>query len=604
MKLKNTLLLLLLTIGLGIGYYFAEKKIPTTQEVEKKKDKIIEIKASEVMEVMIKGVDRDLLFRKKDGKWFFEKPIQVRAKLSEIEGLLSSIEFLQARRVFSPKTLQESKLTLSDYGLDKPRLVATIKSKDSSATLNIGNEFRQGDNLFVQVSADPNVYLVDKYLAVRLGKKIEEYRDPAVFDVITDNIRGFEIKSGTKLLEFARTNNIWRIVQPLSARADASKVEQFLQQTTSLLASDFLSEDPSVLKEHGLEEAQQEVTLKFDQPDSNLSLLLGNKLKNDESKMAAKVKSEKSILAIPSSYRTDAVRPLNDYRDRTLVNYVPSEVQEIELKERQISVVLHRDGEAWKIVQPEKLEADKELVERLLNKFNSIQIKDFATDVLADLDKFGLKVPASTVIFRNKVTESGATTNQSPSSTVLEIALGKGDAAKKMSYVKLANESSVYGLDSTEITDLPKGILDLRSRVIFEIKRDALKSAFQKKGKSTTTVNWNDGKWVLPEGLQGVLNDGALQKIQERLERFHVEKIIGPALNTTAKQFGLDVPVVTYYFNAEIDGKPVVQEVLVGRENAQKKYFILWKNQLLVCEVTRDFYQILTADWLTKPSAK
>ena len=606
MKLKSTLVLLLLGIICVGGFFLARERFPATQETSEKQKRALNMKSVDVTEVGIKGADRDLLFEKQEGKWNFKKPLQVRASSGEVDGLISSVEYMERLRTLSQKEIEENKLTLADYGLSKPRVTAIFKTKKGDMTLKIGNEARQGDGLYIQVAGDSNVYLVNKAVASRFDKKIEDYRERALFDFTAANTQRLEIKNGAKLMEFSKINTQWRIIQPLNTRADSARIENFLQQTAGLRADDFLSEDPTASKDYGLEEPSQEVSAWVEKQDAPHSLLMGGKHKKDDKKITAKIKGQNSIVTIPALYGVEASKSLTDFRDRHLSAVNASEVAEIELRNRQLVVTLQREGESWKIVQPEKLEADNELVQQFLAKLDSMQIKEFTSDVLTDLEKFGLKSPLSGIILRGKTTVSTESGNTNATQTVLlDFAFGKEDAAKKLAYVKLASESSVYGVESAELSELPREVKDVRSRLLLEIKKDSLKTCTQKKGKSSVVMKQSpDKKWKLGESSQGVLDDTAWLKFQNALEHLRVEKIVGTALNANAKRFGLDEPTAICTVEAEVDGKTVTHEMVIGRDITQKKYHLLLKSQLLVAEISDDLYQTLTRAWVIKPQSK
>lgn len=602
MKFKGTLLLLVLTVLVIWGYRYAEERVPATLESKEKQKRIFEFKSEDVHEIAIKGVDRDLLFERQGSLWLFKKPLQVRANSPEIEGLLSAMQYMERNRRMTPKDIADSKLSLRDFGLEKPRIAVSLKTKSGTVVLNVGSEARQGDGLYIQVSGDPHIYRVDRDVALRLSKKMDDLRDRSLFDVTASQVQHLEIKSGPKLLEFTRTNHLWRIVQPLSARADPDRVEEFLRQTASLRVDEFLSEDATALKEYGLEEPTMEVSIKIERQEAPVTLLLGQKLKNDPKKIAAKLKGQTSIISIPSSYGEELAKPLNEYRERSLGKFKLADIHEIELHNRQMVTTIQREGDGWKISQPELMEADKLLVEKLLGRLSALHIKDFSADVLTDIDKFGLKAPLYTIVLKGKPAgEENAVPIQ-----VLNVAFGKEDAAKKLSYVKISDDSSIYGLDTSDLADLPRSAMDLRSRLLFNLKKEALKSCTQKRvreGKSSITFNrTGEGKWQLADGTQGVVDETAWQKFQNEVEHLTVEKIIGTALNPTLKQYGLDSPVVTLTLVSEIEGKEVTQEILVGRES-QKRFYLLWKTKLLVCEISEETYRTLTSEWLAHGSA-
>jgi hypothetical protein len=604
MKLKNTLFLLIVTIALVGGFYYITKvkKVETADESVSKQKRLFDIKSGDVTQLEIKGPDRDFVFEKQNQKWNLKSPIQVRAYSTEVDGILSKVEYLEHKRILSQKDVSESKLTLADYGLDKPKTTTTIKTKDQTLSIHLGNERRQGNDQYIQVEGDPNIYVVGKDLGSEVNKKLEDYRERSLFEITTDQVRHFEIKNGAKLMEFAKTNDQWKIVQPLTARADSEKVSEFLRQTCGLRAEEFLTEDPSATKQYGLDEPYNS-TVKLDTTNSTSLLILGDKLKSDAQKIGAKIKGQNSIVSILGSYTNQIVKPLNDFRDRRLASFNPEEINEIELHRRQMTTTLQKQNGDWKILQPDPMPADKDLVAGFLSRLNSIQIKDFTTDVATDLDKYSLKTPISSITLKTK---SEGSTNAT-SVIKLNLLIGNDDNAKKTTYVKLAEESSVYGIELVDGQNLPTSSNDLRSRVLFEIKKDQIKSATQKKGKtSVSLVKGAEDKWKLAEDSQGVVDETAWQKFLNHLEHFNVDRIVGTALNGTIKQYGLENPVVTISFEVEENGKPVTQEILVGKETAQRDHYIMWKSQLLICEVSPEDYQILTSDWVGKsvPSAK
>jgi len=345
-----------------------------------------------------------------------------------------------------------------------------------------------------------------------------------------------------------------------------------------------------------------EFTVKLDTPETSSVFVLGPKLKTDAQKIAAKIKGQNSIVSIQGTYTNEIMKPLNDFRDRRLASFNINDVHEIELHHRQMTTFLQRQEGEWKIVKPESMEADKDLVSGFLNRLSTVQIKEFVTDVATDLDKYSLKTPISSVILRGK---SDGSSSNATAALHLNLFMGSEDNAKKTSYIKLGDESSVYSIDSA---NFPKSSMDFRSRNLFTIKKDNIKSSSQKRGKNfnVTVLKTTDGKWKLDGNTQGVLNETAWQKFVNHLEHFTVDRIVGTALNGTMKQYGLESPLATISVEVEENGKSSIEEILVGKETSQKTHYILYKNQLLVCQITPEHYQVLAADWLGKvvPTAK
>jgi hypothetical protein len=606
MKSKTTLGLLLLVLAIVGVYFTAKERIPSSDEQNEKNKRVIRFKVDDVREIRILGIDQEFHFSKQGDFWNLTHPIQVRASRHEIEGILIVLEDLESRRTLSPASIAEAKLTLADYGLLKPKTVLQLGLGEKSIKVHLGNLSRQGDGLYIQIAGDPAVYLVDKEVSRRLDKKLDDYRERSLFDFTASQVNRFQIKNASSIVEFSKTDGQWRLTQPLSARVDQEIVQKLLEQTVATQADSFLSEEAALLSEWGLDETAREITFWNHNEEELQGLLLGSKLKDDETKIAAKLKGKNSVLAVSANHALDTGHALSDYRDRSLASFLPKEIQEIELKTRADSILVRRSNTGWSMARPSGLEADADLVEKMLQKLSVISIKEFTTDVLTDLEKYGLKTPAATWTFRKSISApEDIATDSSDERIVLQIAIGREDAPSKMLYVKRLDESSIYGLELSEVADLPKNLLHLRSRLLFQISKADLAVCKLKKGKNQLSLErGSDGNWKLSEGTLGVLNENAFRRFSNLLEHFKVEAIVGTALNGMVKTYGLDQAAATIQIGLQADPKGAGLELVIGKENASKKLYLVWKNQVLLCEISSEMQGILTQDWVTKVPAK
>jgi hypothetical protein len=603
MRFRGTLILLLLVLGLGTSvWYLSEvRNLPSRDERRKLSLRLFDFKAGEIKSVEVVKTDQSVLFEKLDQKWWIRTPIQVRADPYQIQQVLSILEFLPRKRELSPEEISESKLTLADYGLDKPRMTARFKtSQDRAHVLHIGNERKQGNDLYVQVEGEPSVLVIDKEILDRLNKKLDDFRERALLDIPVDSVTRVEILQGTKSMEFEKqSDGSWRVVQPLLARADAARIGDLLAQICNARVDQFLSEDAGAAKTYGLDEPHGSV-LKLTAGDQTYSIIFGDNLKEDPEKIAAQLKGRYSIVSIPSFFAKPVSEPLNYYRDASLASFDPASVIEVEVRQRQAVTLLRKDAEGWKILKPEVMEADPELVAEFLESLRATRISGFVSDVATELEKYSLKTPLYSIAIRGGAGEvDGA---------ILELALGSQEPGSKLVHAKREGDSSVYALDLDQIESWPKHAHDFRTRTLFKIQKEqVLKCVQKRRGKAHpafTMVRSPGGGFSPGEDTEGVLNETAWLQLLNTLQFFEVTKIVGTGLNSTAKQYGLDQPLLTIQAEYEKDGQPQSLELVVGRDNPQKRPFILWKDELLICEISPELYKILTASWFTRPSAK
>jgi hypothetical protein len=102
------------------------------------------------------------------GNWLITAPEPKKAKSWEVSNITGALSGLEATAF-----VDENAADLKKYGLDKPRLVATIKQKGSEVSkVFIGKE--KGDRVFAKAAANPVVVEVKKEEADKLFKKLTD----------------------------------------------------------------------------------------------------------------------------------------------------------------------------------------------------------------------------------------------------------------------------------------------------------------------------------------------------------------------------------------------------------------------------------------------
>ena len=88
MRLRNTLILALLLIGLGAYLYFVESKQIAE---EGKKEKLLDVSADDVTAVSLVYPDREIALEKTDGGWRMTKPVAAAADDSTVKNLVRAV---------------------------------------------------------------------------------------------------------------------------------------------------------------------------------------------------------------------------------------------------------------------------------------------------------------------------------------------------------------------------------------------------------------------------------------------------------------------------------------------------------------------------------
>jgi hypothetical protein len=192
-----------------------------------------------------------LLLERADGAWRIAAPIEARADAGPVDSLVSRLSSARMSSIVDEGS-EPSAADLAKWGLDKPRLTATLGSGSSSATLAIGAE--QGDSgLYARDLARNLVFTVDRALLTDLDKTAADFRVKDIFTFTASSARRIEItRAGTTYIWEKATRSdadnaqpTWTRVQPEASDVNQTTITDLLNALASLRAESFESSAPS-----------------------------------------------------------------------------------------------------------------------------------------------------------------------------------------------------------------------------------------------------------------------------------------------------------------------------------------------------------------------
>ena len=346
---KITLFLLISCLLIaGVGF-FLKQHARTVKEIAEKKARVFDgLSSDRVKRIEISGTDRQFEFVREGNQWLIQKPLRLRADRGEIDNLLYAVEYLERKRNISPEELSESKVTLADYGLEKPRLILKIFTDQKQHQVDIGHENRQSDGIYVRIDNVNSVSLVGKTLAEKLEQPLDRWRNRSVLDLGDAKVARVEIKTPKRAIEFARQNDTWRVVQPLNVRASSHAVESLVSGLMDLQAEKFLSEESVDLKKYRLDEPRCEIALKTDKDgDAGQTLLVGAPAGDQQ--WSAMRKGSSSVVAIPAKFVAMLDADLKDFRDSQLLHVEKRDVETAEVRQGDRLIRIEKANGGWKL---------------------------------------------------------------------------------------------------------------------------------------------------------------------------------------------------------------------------------------------------------------
>ena len=125
MRLRTTVILIILLLGLGAYVYWVE--LPKAEQEAKKKT-LFDFTAANVTEVDLTYADREIVLKKPGEEWRLAKPIDSPADQTTAKNLVNAIAECEVK-----KTLDETATDLPQYGLEPPFVKVTVKNVDTLA---------------------------------------------------------------------------------------------------------------------------------------------------------------------------------------------------------------------------------------------------------------------------------------------------------------------------------------------------------------------------------------------------------------------------------------------------------------------------------------
>ncbi len=503
MNTRTTLFLVVLVALFGGFVVWDHYKGTPTEERAAKGKRILDFEAKDVTHIDLVRSNQTIVLDKTGDNWDMKQPLASRADDGAVNSILDELEFAERTRVLTGKELEG--VSLSDFGLDAPRIRITLHSKKRPIGLLIGRETPTKDALYAQVEGRKEVYVTRLSVQERLSQTVENLRSRTAIEFTPSSTTRIEIKVADRIIELTKSAAVtntearWTLTRPLVTRADQSKVSELLSDLTGLRVQDFVSEDPKDLHTYLLDEPEREVTVFAG--DVGKTMVFGKSPTNDPSKVYAKLRSGNSIVTVSAEAARKFAAQINDLRDARVCALRSADVTGIEIIHGTNKIALNHDGKGWHLTAPRAVPAEDPAVNQFLDDLGNLHAKEFTADVTTDLDKYGLATPATTVSLFGEATN-----------TLAQLLVGSLDVSNAVRYVKRVDEAFIYGIDPATLDRIPGHYRALRSRRVFDLKPEQV----TKLVAGTVTLERDaQGRWKLIEPAQGALDNDSVQHLLE-----------------------------------------------------------------------------------------
>ena len=376
-RLRSTLVLLVVAVGLGAYVYFVERHRAPASEAEPN-EQLFTFDAEDIAELHLTGTSDTITeLHRADGTWRVVSPIEANADEITVSSIASSLASLEIRRV-----VDEGPVDLEPFGLVDPALDVGFKLADGETVAHvlIGEETPTGADRYAKLADADRVFLIAGYLDSTFDKTTFDLRDKKILAVSRDAIDGLRMTVGDRTIALAKEGNDWRMTEPWDARADFSTVEGLVGRLDSGDMQSIESEDVDALDTYGLAEPQVTATLSVG--SASATLRLGDEA--PDGTRYARDESRDLVFTVQASLASDLERDPSEYRQKDLFTFRSFNATWLEINQAEDTVVFEKteataDGEEdqWQRIQPEILDVDSIEIDDLLGSLSTLRAESW-----------------------------------------------------------------------------------------------------------------------------------------------------------------------------------------------------------------------------------
>ena len=216
--------------------------------------KVLSFDRETVDHITLQGTSgRAVELAKEDSDWKLTAPVAARADFSPVDSLISRIEGVQMTSV-AHEGAEPSAADLKKFGLDKPRLVATLGAKSTRAALALGAD-KDETSIYARDLSRPLVFTVDKSLVADLEKQPADLRIKDVFVFKSYTAVGLDLTVGGSTATFTKSTppaegaaagpDVWKQTAPSAKDVNATAMADLLNTLSSIRADRFVTEFPN-----------------------------------------------------------------------------------------------------------------------------------------------------------------------------------------------------------------------------------------------------------------------------------------------------------------------------------------------------------------------
>ncbi len=562
MSKRTTMILGGIAIAMLAYILLFERGTLSTSELEARRGRVIEsfVRARVTRIDLTAGENHVLLTRAEDegeetldtfgvGEWSLEAPVRAPAEGESVDGLLSSLEWLDARRTLEGITTEDR----ARFGFDEPRATVDFTVAGESHHLSVGGDDPRGEGVYVTLDAGDTAWICGRDLLEALQHDADYFRSKDLFPHFRPrDARHVEITNADNHAVVERAEDAdrhagsWRLTEPTHAYARGAAVEGLLQFAAHARATRFLAEEPASdlaapTRELRIERAPADADATTEQSaeDSDrspLRLRIIGPCPDHADELVAVV-GEGPVVCILTSDIEPLDVSVDQLREMRLVSTPDDRVDSITLTNGASSVTIQRTEEGWRIGEGEDAhDADDDAVGELMHALRAQEAQELLPVTDALIAEHGLASPSAVVTITRTDDESAEI-----------VSLGSSDAVGV--WVRRGDEEQVARFDLAVRELVARTPIAFRRRRLAERDAEDATEVRITRGTAEEIVSHAEDGWHVSAPLIAVADEASVHDVARAIAGLEAVRFVA---ESAAPAHGLDHPryVVSVHFSA------------------------------------------------------
>ena len=168
------------------------------------------------------------------------EPVRAKAEDRGVDEVLDGL--VEGKR---DKVIAEQAADVGDFGLKEPSLVvqATVKDVGTPIILNIGARTPTMGGYYAREGEQSKILMVPTSLYSKFDKTVFNLRDKTVLALDQTQVKRVEVQQGDQVIAVeSEGDKGWKIVAPLEAKADKTKVNDLISTVNAAKVKEFLDD--------------------------------------------------------------------------------------------------------------------------------------------------------------------------------------------------------------------------------------------------------------------------------------------------------------------------------------------------------------------------